>query len=85
MNDEERIKIIAYQACFGTPHGNRVLEDLEKYCYEHRSTFVENSQDKQNVNNGKRSVILHIRELMNIDLHKPEEKKTVKQDDGKII
>lgn len=81
MTDEERIKIIAYQSCFNSMHGKAVLKDLSNYCFEHRSTFVEHSQDKQNVNNGKRSVMLHIKEMMNKDTHKHEEKKTVKQDD----
>ena len=85
MTDEERIKIIAYQAWFNSMHGKEVLKDLSKFCYEHHSTFVAHSQDKQNVNVGKRAVILHIRELMEEDLHKPEEKKTVKQNDDNII
>jgi hypothetical protein len=71
MTSEELHQLsIEYQSCFGTPHGQKVLEDLSKYCYERRNTFCEGNHDKQNVNNGKRAVILYIRKWLS---HNPED------------
>jgi hypothetical protein len=53
-----------YRKLFDSPDGKRVLEDLSEYCYENESTFVESSQSKEHVNQGKRAVILYIRKRM---------------------
>ena len=54
-----------YRKLFTSPDGKRVLEDLSEYCFENKSTFVETSQSKEHVNQGKRAVILYIRSKMN--------------------
>lgn len=64
LTEEEKLKKLNYQSFFATDVGKKVLDDLSYYCYEHRSTYVEGNHDKQNVNNGKRSVILYIRAQM---------------------
>jgi hypothetical protein len=66
MADEEKLKRLNYQSCFATDAGKKVLADLSGYCYEERNTFAEGNHDKQNVNNGKRAVILYIRDKMKI-------------------
>lgn len=53
-----------YRKLFTSPDGIRILEDLSYYCYENRSTYVEGSQSREHVNQGKRAVILHIRKMM---------------------
>ena len=54
-----------FKSLFTSETGSRVIDNLSFYCFEYRSTFAEGKQDKQNVNNGKRAVILYIREKMN--------------------
>ena len=67
---------IAAKSVASTGDGKRLLEYLSDYCYENRSTYVELNHDKQNINNGKRAVILEIRRLINMDTEKkPEPKK----------
>jgi hypothetical protein len=56
-----------YRKLFQSPDGKRILEDLSEYCYENRSTYVENSQSREHINQGKRAVILHIRKMMEND------------------
>jgi hypothetical protein len=68
MTEYEKQQAILFKDCFGTDTGKRVLDNLSGYCFENRSTFVEGSHDKQNVNQGKRSVILYIREILNRNL-----------------
>jgi len=62
--DAEQLKRLNYQSCFASDAGKKVLADLSNYCYESRNTFVEGNHDKQNVNNGKRAVMLYIRDKM---------------------
>lgn len=72
---EGEIKLVsAVQSVAGSPSGVILLEHLSDYCFENRSTYVEGNHDKQNVNNGKRAVILHIRSLLKADLTKPASK-----------
>ena len=65
MTDKEKQVYMDFKSLFTSETGSRVIDNLSNYCYESRSTFVEGSQTKQNVNNGKRAVILYIREKMN--------------------
>ena len=71
MTEEEIQLVNDVKATFGTDSGKRFLRFLSDYCYEKRNTYVESNHDKQNVNNGKRAVILYIRSLMETDLNKP--------------
>ena len=84
MTDEERQKIIAYQACFGTPHGNRVLEDLERNCFVNTTAFTTDPYLTA-YRNGFRDIYTYIMRQVNKDLNAPEKPKTVKQNDDKII
>lgn len=73
MTNEEQIQLaLCYKRCFSSETGLTVIKDLSKYCYEHRNTYVEGNHDKQNVNNGKRAVILYIRSKLDLN---PNEKK----------
>ena len=53
-----------YQRTFSSEFGKNVLDNLSKYCMEHRQTFDPNSTKMCDYNAGARSVILHIRELL---------------------
>ena len=66
-----------FKSLFASEAGSRVIANLSNYCFEHRSTFVEGSQTKQNVNNGKRAVILYIRDKMNKKLDEEVQTKAI--------
>ncbi len=74
--DEKQIAA-EFKACYGTEHGKRVLDVLSNYCFENRSTFVEGNHDKQNVNNGKRAVILYIRKQLNFNEMKEKQETAI--------
>jgi len=65
-----------FMHCFSGPHGERVLKYLSDFCFEKKKTFIANS-DLTVFNEGKRSVILVIRNCLEFDLTKlhnePEE------------
>jgi hypothetical protein len=68
--DEQTERILklceAYRKLFDTPDGKKVLSDLEDFGFYHDSTF---SGDVSHIafNEGRRSVVLHIRNMMNTD------------------
>jgi len=66
MTPEERRKqrIIDYQKTFLSPEGENVLADLSRVCYENRTTFFGDSDRMSAYTEGKRWVMLHIRELI---------------------
>ena len=77
MTEEEKNKVRRYKACFATEAGKQVLEDLSNYCFENRSTFVELSQSREHINQGKRAVILYIKFLLEHNPDKPEQTETI--------
>lgn len=74
MESNQQKLIFAYKSFFNTESGSLILADLSERCFENKSTFVENGRDKQNVNQGKRSIILYIRAMLSKDPLKPETK-----------
>lgn len=56
----------AYRKLFDTADGKTVLKDLEDFGFYHDSTFV-GDPDVTIFNEGRRSVVLHIRNMMNTD------------------
>ena len=56
----------AYRTLFDTPDGKTVLKDLEDFGFYHDSTFV-GDPNVTVFNEGRRSVVLHIRNMMNTD------------------
>ena len=56
----------AYRKLFDTVDGKTVLKDLEDFGFYHDSTFV-GTPDVTIFNEGRRSVVLHIRNMMNTD------------------
>ena len=57
---------------FSGPHGERAYQYLSRFCLEHHTTFVEDSDRKSAFNEGARAVILEIRRWLDIDLDKLE-------------
>lgn len=76
--DEEKLKRMNYQTVFASDAGKKVLDDLSNYCFENRSTFVENSERKELVNQGKRAVILYIRDKLRVHTE-PKQTTAVKE------
>lgn len=61
-----------YLNVFDSADGKKVLEDLSKKLYVYRTPFDENSNN-MSFKVGQQSVILHIKNMMNIDIKKTEE------------
>ena len=57
----------AYQNVFESESGKKVLADLERRCFYNTTTFSQNSNTTI-FNEGKRSVLLHIKNMALIDL-----------------
>lgn len=68
MTPDEQKKIAAdYRAAFHGPQGERVLKHLASHCFEDRRTFVEGSPDRTAYNEGRRSVLLGIRNMLKVN------------------
>lgn len=61
-----------YQNVFESPDGKNVLEDLARHAFGSKTTFNENS-NRMAYNEGQRSIILHIQNMMRIDIEKTRE------------
>lgn len=52
------------QTFVGSDNGERVLEDLEKRCNMHSSSYVAGDANATAFEEGKRAVILHIHNML---------------------
>ncbi len=68
--DEERVAKL-YQTVFGSGEGQLVLEDLRNRCFVKTSTF-EGFEPISLINEGKRTVVLHIETQINYEPVDPE-------------
>ena len=57
-----------YGHVFGSPAGKRVLEDLKKFCYYHRTTYVPGDPHATSKNEGSREVVLKIMRITEMAL-----------------
>jgi len=66
MTEDERQELISdcKTVFIKSVAGVNVLQFLSKFCLEHAQTFIVNSERKSCFNEGARSVILKIRELL---------------------
>lgn len=64
-----------YIKLFGSDLGEEILEDLGRHCYMNRPTINDNPHMTA-FNEGKRSVLLHIKTMMNTDFKKLREQQT---------
>lgn len=55
-------RIMDFKTTFATEQGIRTLEYISKFCLEHKSSFIVDSERKSCFNEGARSVILEIRD-----------------------
>ncbi len=67
----DKIKLLKqrYISVFSGKDGAKVLEDLEKMCFVNQSTYS-NFPHKMIYNEGQRSVIVHIKNMMNFNIQK---------------
>lgn len=56
-----------YKRVFGNPDGEAVLKDLEKRCFVNHTTFNEN-HGQMSFAEGRRSIYVHIQNLLTKDL-----------------
>jgi hypothetical protein len=73
----DKLKVLkqSYNSAFSSEAGQKVLEDLEKWCYIKTTTFPFNTPDALLLafNEGKRAVILHIKTMMEFDIQRISE------------
>ena len=58
-----------YQRVFNTDDGQKVLKDLEKRCFINHTTYND-SHGQMSFNEGRRSLYVHIKNLLEKDLTK---------------
>jgi len=72
MTDKQLI--IAYKTTFGSKVGERVLDDLWRFCLEFRTTYSPGDTMQSAFNEGARAVALYIRKQVEatLDDQQPE-------------
>jgi hypothetical protein len=60
----EKLKHLYRQTFVESDNGERVLEDLEKRCNMHSSSYVAGDANATAFEEGKRAVILHIHNML---------------------
>ena len=70
-NSNKKIKdlIKNYKTTFGSDDGKAVMDDLEKRCFYHTSTFSRNEPNETAFFEGQRTILLFIKSMIN---HKEE-------------
>jgi len=70
-NSKKKIKelINSYKSIFGSDDGKMVMDDLEKRCFYHTSTFSRNEPNETAFFEGQRAILLFIKSMIN---HKEE-------------
>jgi hypothetical protein len=56
-----------YKAVFNGPSGDKVLAELMKLCHFHSTSFNAENPYKTSFNEGQRSVVLHILNILKLD------------------
>jgi len=78
MTDEQIARSMAYKNVFFGEHGKVVLEDLENKCLYARSGIYKSDSDRQTCFNlGMHEVILYIKQEIERDLTRTEDKKAI--------
>lgn len=72
-----------YQNVFESPDGKKVLEEISRYAFVHKTTYNDNPH-RMAFNEGQRSILLHIQSMMKIDIDRTSEliKKQQKESDN---
>jgi len=66
LRDDEIQRVLDYQHVFGGEQGQRVLEDLRKFCGVYRTSFT-NDPYTCIYNEGRRDVVLRIERMVKLD------------------
>ena len=64
-NNDLKQLTIAYKQVFESDNGKKVLEDLEKRCSYHSTTHIKGDSHESAFLEGKRSVVLFIKNMLN--------------------
>lgn len=76
MTNDQIAKSMAYKNTFGSEHGTKVLEDLDRKCmYKKTGIYKSDSQRQTDFNLGMHEVILYIHQEIERNLTEPEDKK----------
>ena len=68
MDEEEQRIVYAFKTVFEGVYGERVLKHLAGFCLEEEDLFSPDSVRINDYNQGRRSVILEIRKILNREL-----------------
>ena len=63
IKEQEKLKQM-YTETFSTEAGSKVLQDLEKRCNYHWSSYVAGDANATTYEEGKRAAILHIHQMI---------------------
>lgn len=74
MRKEEEQIVLDFKEVFAGDNGKRVLERLSKLCNENKPTYVDQNPTGTAYREGQRSVILHIRAMLNKDVKESKQK-----------
>ncbi len=64
-----------YKIVFGTVEGKRLLDDLSNVCYELSPTFIDQNPAGSAYREGRRGVMLYIRDMLKQDTFEKREVK----------
>ena len=67
---EEALRALkaAYVDTFSTPAGKKVMEDLEKRCFFHTTSYVLRDPETTIFNEGTRANVLYMKTMMDMDI-----------------
>jgi len=76
--EEAKQTILDYKQAFGTPAGKKVLAHLIDEFHDTAISFVAGCPEQTAYNEGRRSIVLQIRNTVNCDMKKFDEPKQTK-------
>ena len=66
MNEKDLKQLnLDYKTTFGSDDGKAVMDDLEKRCFYHTSTFSRNEPNETAFFEGQRTILLFIKSMIN--------------------
>jgi len=75
MTNEQIARSMAFKNCFGTEHGQKVLEVLDGKCFYKSDPYHADSERQTSYNLGKHAVILYIHQEIDRNLTEPDDNK----------
>jgi hypothetical protein len=72
-----------YKTVFNTPSGQKLIKRLEYLGYYNRTTFVQGNNEGTLINEGKRYIVLHIKNMLDDDRMENIKQDIIKKETGK--